>query len=361
MIRQLIATIAALPVLLAAMPAVAEDAEAVATLGPPPESASGTLHIHGSTDVAPFLPILEQFSAGNPDLFIRYEQRGTNDIYTKAAEACDSGRASADLLVSSSIDQQVKLVNDGCAQPHVSAGTAAVPDWAKWRDEVFGLTRELAVIVYNKQLVPASDVPASRFDLIALLRRPGGRYSGRIATYDIERSGLGYLFAFADSQAATTFGRLIEAFGRNNVVATCCSAEIIDGVAEGRYLVAYNLLGSYALARSREDGRIGIVPPSDYTLVVSRAALVPAHAGNPEAARRLIDYMLSAEGRRLFSASGLIVDSTNHPAIDDQPGASMPSVLRPIAFSPALLVGLDRLKKEQFLAAWRSGIQGPQP
>ncbi|MEQ9327792.1 MAG: ABC transporter substrate-binding protein, partial [Rhodospirillales bacterium] len=184
-----------------ALPVAAEDAEAIATLGPPPETAARELHIHGSTDVAPFHPILERFSTLNPDLFIRYEQRGTNDIYDKAAAACDENRASADLLISSSIDQQVKLVNDGCAQPHVSAGTAAVPDWAKWRNEVFGLTRELAVIVYNRDLVPEADVPASRFDLIALLRRPGGRYAGKIATYDIERSGLGYLFAFADSQA----------------------------------------------------------------------------------------------------------------------------------------------------------------
>lgn len=344
-----------------ALPVAAEDAEAIATLGPPPETAARELHIHGSTDVAPFHPILERFSTLNPDLFIRYEQRGTNDIYEKAAAACDENRASADLLISSSIDQQVKLVNDGCAQPHVSAGTAAVPDWAKWRNEVFGLTRELAVIVYNRDLVPEADVPASRFDLIALLRRPGGRYAGKIATYDIERSGLGYLFAFADSQAATTFGRLIEAFGRNNVVATCCSAEIIDGVAEGRYLIAYNLLGSYALARSWSDPRIGIVPPSDYTLVVSRAALVPLHARNPDAARQLIDYMLSAEGRMLFSASGLIVDSANHPAVDNGASAALPSVLRPIPYSPALLVGLDKLKKEQFFAAWRSGIQGPLP
>ena len=73
---------------------------------------------------------------------------------------------------------------------------------------------------------------------------------GRVATYDIEASGLGYLFAFADSQQATTFGSLIEAFARSGAVATCCSTEIIDGVASGRYLVGYNILGSYALDRA---------------------------------------------------------------------------------------------------------------
>ena len=112
------------------------------------------------------------------------------------------------------------------------------------------MTREPAVIVYNRELVPRDEAPRSRFDLIDLLRPADSRYAGRVATYDIEESGVGYLFAFADSQQATTFGSLIEAFGRSGAIATCCSAEIIDGVAEGRYLVAYNVLGSYALDRA---------------------------------------------------------------------------------------------------------------
>ena len=139
-------------------------------------------------------------------------------------------------MVSSAVDLQVKLVNDGCAQPHRSVATAALPAVANWRDELFGVTREPAVIVYNRDLVPPDEAPRSRFDLIDLLRPADSRYAGRVATYDIEESGLGYLFAFADSQQATTFGSLIEAFARSGAIATCCSAEIIDGVAEGRYL-----------------------------------------------------------------------------------------------------------------------------
>ena len=70
------------------------------------------------------------------------------------------------------------------------------------------MTREPAVIVYNRDLVSPDEAPRSRFDLIDLLRPAGSRYAGRVATYDIEASGIGYLFAFADSQQATTFGSL---------------------------------------------------------------------------------------------------------------------------------------------------------
>ena len=231
-----------------------------------------------------------------------------------------------------------------------------VTQFGAWRDEVVGLTYEPAVIVYNRDLVPPSQVPQSRFDLIDLLRPEDNPFNGRIATYDIERSGVGYLFAFMDAQQATTFGRLIEAFGRNKVVATCCSAEIIDAVASGRFLIGYNMLGSYALARAAQDRRIGIVAPTDYTLVLARAALIPRRAKNPDLARQFIDFCLSDAGRQLLSHSGLIV-SFDEAGWPSSLSGAVPT-LRPIALSPALLIGLDQQTRENFLALWRSSLGG---
>ncbi|HEY3149057.1 MAG TPA: ABC transporter substrate-binding protein [Dongiaceae bacterium] len=321
------------------------------------DNASAVLTIDGSTDTAVFAPILEAFAKRVPDLAIRYREITTNELNDLAERGCSGAEPAADLVVSSSIDQQVKLANDGCAQPNHSALVKALPGWAKWRDEVVGLTYEPAVIVYNRDLVPPAQVPQSRFDLIDLLRPDDNPFTGRIATYDIERSGVGYLFAFMDAQQATTFGRLIEAFGRNKVVATCCSAEIIDAVASGRFLIGYNMLGSYALARAANDRRIGIVAPTDYTLVLARAALIPKRARNAELARRFIDFALSEDGRRLLTESGLIVSFDEAGEGFSSLSGAVPT-LRPIALSPVLLIGLDQQTRDNFLALWRSSLGG---
>jgi ABC-type Fe3+ transport system substrate-binding protein len=339
-----------------AYPAAAQDVlteQRVTQFGAWQDTATATLTIDGSTDTEVFAPILEAFAKRMPDVAIRYREITTNELYQLAESGCSGNAPAADLVVSSSIDQQVKLANDGCAQPNHSAPVQALPAWAKWRDEVVGLTYEPAVIVYNRDLVPAEQVPHSRFDLIDLLRPADNPFVGRIATYDIERSGVGYMFAFVDAQQATTFGRLIEAFGRNKVVATCCSAEIIDEVASGRFLFAYNMLGSYALARAAEDKRIGVVAPTDYTLILARAALIPKRAQHPELARQFIDFALSEEGRRLLTGSGLIVpfDGPNGLVTTGE----VPT-LRPIALSPALLIGLDKQTQENFLSLWRSSL-----
>jgi len=339
------------------VPAATEAQDAVIAFGPKNASRINTVLIRGSTDIGAFAPILKHFSERVPDLKITYEERSTNDIYRLAEDACKTGKGGADLLISSSIDQQIKLVNDGCAQAHSSPGTEALPAWSNWRNEVFGLTYEPAVMVYNRQLLASDEVPLSRFDLIDLLRPAGNRFIGRIATYDIEESGLGYLFAFADSQQATTFGRLIEALGRSKVVATCCSAEIIDAVAEGKYLIAYNLLGSYALARAARDKRIGVIAPTDYTLILSRAALVPKRAANPDAAKQFIDFALSEAGRSILSDASLIVSLGNTMNQGAQNLHATPPNLRPIAFTPALLVGLDRQKRKLFVRRWHASIK----
>jgi ABC-type Fe3+ transport system substrate-binding protein len=338
---------ALLAFVVAAAPAAAQPfPEARARYGP--ADAAAELLVQGTTDVALFAPLLEAFAAASPGIAIRYEQWASNDLHLAARAACRGEAPSADVVISSAVDQQVQLVNDGCAQPHRSGLTEALPRATNWRDEVFGVSAEPAVIVYNRDLVPPEEAPRSRFDLIDLLRPAGSRYAGRVATYDIEASGLGYLFAFADSQAATTFGSLIEAFGRSGAVATCCSAEIIDGVAEGRYLIAYNVLGSYALDRAAADPRIAVVAPEDYTLVLSRAALIPEGAGNPQAAAALVDFILSEPGRTALSETRLLFPfDAGLPAADD-------SIYRPIPLSPVLLLGLDRQKRATFLALWRA-------
>ena len=344
----------ALLALAAAGPAAAQPApEARAHYGT--GRAATTLLVRGTTDVELFAPLFQAFADANPEIAVAYEQWGSNALADAVAASCRAAAPAADLVVSSSVDQLVRLVNDGCAQPHHSAAVSALPPAKNWRDELVGVTEEPAVIVYNRERVPAADVPRSRFDLIDLLRPADSAYVGRVATYDIEVSGLGYLFAFTDSQQATTFGSLIEAFAHSRSVATCCSTEIIDAVAEGRYLIAYNVLGSYAFARAAADRRLGVVPPEDYTLVLSRAAMIPKTAPNPVAAGFLVDFMLSEPGRAALAAEYLLLAPPN--ALGPSPADD--ALFRPIPLSPTLLVGLDRQKRAAFLARWRATFASP--
>ena len=341
-------------ILLLCLPAHVLGQEDVRYFGP--EDSVQSLLVRGSTDIDAFAPVLQAFVDTLENTRIRYEQWGSNALYEKSDEECHRPGAGADLIISSAIDQQVKLVNDGCAQAHRSIYTRQLPEHANWRNELFGITREPAVMVYNRDELPRDEVPLSRFDLIDRLRPNDSRFAGRVATYDIEQSGLGYLFAFADAQQASTYGALLEAFGRSRAVATCCSAELIDAVAEGRYLVAYNVLGSYALARAAIDPRIGVVAPQDYTLILSRGAMILKGAQQVAAARAFIDFLLSDQGRSVLAETHLIASLDDTDTVGFTSPLEDATVLRPIPLSPTLLVGLDRMKRELFVRQWRENM-----
>ncbi|WP_428648771.1 ABC transporter substrate-binding protein [Roseibium sp.] len=321
-------------------------------------SAPSTLVLRSTTDISVFGPVVDSFVKSHAGVRVRYEQWGSNELYRLSRADCREERTGADVVISSAVHQMVQLVNEACASPYVSRLTEQVPQALRWRDELWGITREPAVIVYNRDLVPESDVPKTRFDLLDLLRPSNTPYAGKVATYDIEQSGLGYLFAFADSREASTFGALQESFGRSEAVSTCCSADIIRGVAEGKYLIAYNVLGSYAQGYQLDDERIGIVLPLDYTLVLSRALMIPKQSPNKDLAEAFLDFLLSPQGTLELRTTLLI--SPLLEAEDGNEGEALsPTALRPIGLSPALMVALDALTRETFLRRWRVTFPGP--
>lgn len=321
----------------------------------PSGDTSNQLVISSVTDLVAIRPLIAGFQKHNPDVSITYSETTSNTLDARITRACRDHRFLADLVISSAVAQQVRLVNDGCSQVIDSQMIGRLPEWARWRNELVALTLEPAVIVYNKRTLAASEIPDNRFKLVDLLRQ-STRFKGRIGTYDIVSSGVGYLFAFEDAVQATTWGRLLESFGRNSVQLFCCTADILDRVADGRLDIGYNVLGSYALARQAADPDLGIVFPSDYTLALGRAALIPRDARNPSAATRFLDFALSDAGRRILENDSHLLSSIDGIRALTRIAGGDDQAIRPIALSPALLVALDKAKRTMFLNQWRQSV-----
>lgn len=322
---------------------------------------SDHLRIEGSGDIEAIGPLIRDFQSLHPQITITYVDTLTNELYARMAASCEAGRDLPDLVFSSSVDHMVKLANDGCAMSHSSREIRRLPAHARWRDEVFGFTFEPAVIVYNRNLISPDSVPHTRDELADLLRRDAAKFDGRVGTYDIAQSGIGYLFAFFDAQESSSFGRLLETFGRARVKLFCCTGELLEEIEEGRMLIGYNLLGSYAYARYKAGAPIGIVLPRDYTLVLSRAAFIPAAAVNPAAAKTFVDYLLSLRGQQVvlqssffFAQGAPLPDGIDAAGKDAQAG-----VTRPIPIGPDLLAVSDRQKRQRLLRIWKDSL-GPR-
>lgn len=319
---------------------------------PAPQPSARVLTIAGPTDTPVVAPLIQGFQSQRPDVNVVYREMGSRELY----EAMIAGELKdVDVLMSSAADLQIRLANDGYAQRYASPYAAKLPSWAVWRNEVYGFTFEPAVIVYNPRRYTEATVPRSRQDLLRALERDKDKLHGRVGTYDISASSVGYLMAEQDELVSSNFWGLANAFGQVGVRLAATSAEILDAIERDELDLGYNMLGSYALSRQAAGSDIGVVFPQDYVLVLARSVLIARRAPNPDLARQLVDWLLSPAGQQVASshaALGSIMEDTPGRWTSEAVLARSRGIVQPVVLSPALLVGLDQRRHSRFVQNW---------
>ena len=317
--------------------------------------------IYSSIDIQVARPLIAAFQAAHPATGVIYHDLQTVDLFERILQESGEGKPTADLAISSAMDLQMKLVNDGYAQRFPVSGRDRLPLWSVWRDEAFGISFEPAVVVYHKPSFRDREPPKTRAELMALLEKRDPAFFGRVATYDVERSGLGLLFLARDAQHSDMIWRLVRLFGENGVKLYSSSNAIINHVSTGKFVLGYNLLGSYAAARAAQNPDLGIALLQDYTIVMSRIALIPKASANPQGGARFLSFILSADGQKVLAEemhmsalSSAVTGPNTAAALRRQIGAG----LRPIRIGPGLLVYLDRIKRRKLLHSWNRALGG---
>lgn len=338
------------------------QSSAAATLfeAPAPGADGETLTIYSSLDTHLSEPLIKAFQKLNPNISIVYEEMQTQDVYERVVNESDQSGATADLTLSSAMDLQMKLANDGYAQPVNLPDLENWPSWAQWRDTAFAFTFEPSVLVYHKPTFTNLIPPNSRAELTKLLRESSDKFFGRVATYDIERAGVGYLFLAMDEKNHRNIWDLVSALGSAGVKLYSNSSAILQRVSEGQFALGYNILGSYASNWAENHPDLGIILPSDYTIVMSRIAFVPRVARNPELGTRFLAFLMSKEGQSVLSDQVRI--PVLHPDIRGERTAhhlasNHGSQLRPIAVRPSLMVYLDQVKRARIVKKWNEALR----
>lgn len=329
-----------------------------------PKADPDQLVLYSATDIDILRPLLQAFQSLHPYTALTYHELQSQKLFEKIKTAMDQGQLTADIAISSAMDLQMKLANDGYAMKVNLPNIDGIPEWAVWRQEAFGFSIEPAVIIYHKPSFGQYKLPVNRHQLTEFLRQNGKRFLGRIATYDIQKSGLGFLFLARDLDQYGTIWSLIRQFGVLNADLYTSSAQMIEDVAAGKHLLAYNVLGSYALSALEKSPDLGILLPEDYTLAISRIALIPKAAQNPQAGKLFLHFLLSETGQALLSQKGFFdITDPDIPALFTQHQLRPPQLafLRPIKVGPGLLAYLDRLKRRKILSQWQTALEPHLP
>ena len=189
----------------------------------------------------------------------------------------------------------------GISTPYDSPAARGLPPGYADPDRHWtGFSARARVLIYNTDLVSASETPRSVMDLL------DPRFEGRIALADP-------LFGTTSMHAAALFEALgdtgarafFEGFIANGGAILSSNGEVRRRVAAGDFTLGITDTDDFNVAR--QEGRpVGIVYPDQGgmgTLIVPNAAVLIRGGPNPEAGMRFVDYLLSPETERALAES----------------------------------------------------------
>ena len=169
-------------------------------------------------------------------------------------------------------------------------------------------------------------------------------------------SAVGYLFIARDAEHFPDIWSLLHAMGRCGLQTFATSQDIIDRVADGRLVLGYNILGSYAAEQARLNPDIGLVLLRDYTVVISRVALIPRGARVARPWQRLPGLSDErAKARPCCPTScacrSVSLEVSGENSARCHAGRPRATSCAPLRSAPALLVYLDQAKRKRIAAA----------
>ena len=320
----------------------------------------GKLIIYSSTDSASVEPLLQDFKSLYPFLQVEYNDLNTTEIYNRFVAESAAGSGTADFMWSSAMDLQLQLASKGNALTYASPEISGIPKWAVWQNQAYGTTFEPVSIAYNKRLLPADAVPQSHADMVRLIKEKPDVFKEKIATFDPEKSGVGFLMMTQDAKVFPQFWDLARALGSSGAKVYTSTGAMLEKVGSGEHYLAYNIIGSYVLLRQKKDQSLGLVLPKDYTLVFSRVAFISKAARHPNAGKLFLDYLLSKRGQTVMAEKSLIYSLRSDVEGKVTAGSlnkELGKALKPIDVNTDILAGLEQTKRLEFMKQWQGALK----
>ncbi|TKV70537.1 ABC transporter substrate-binding protein [Rhizobium sp. AU243] len=317
----------------------------------------GTVSVYTSTDAAQSQKLQDAFSK-KYGIKIAYNDLGTNGAYNQVISEAAASQTTADVVWSSAMDLQMTLVQDGYADTYQSPEAAKLPAWADYKNTLYATTVEPIGIIYNTKALSEDKLPKTYAELITWLKDNKSTLNGKVATFDPEKSGSGFLHHSNDARNRKDFWDLARAMGEDGAKIYSSSGGMKETVVSGENVIAINIIGSYALDWVKQSPNLGVHFAKDYTPAFSRLIMKTKDAPHPNAAKLFIDFMLSTEGQSLLAESGLpsvredVSTGLNIKTLNERVGGG----LKPIAVDEGVLEYMDQMKRVQFLNDWKAAL-----
>lgn len=263
-------------------------------------------------------PLIDQFAeeTGIP-IAVQYGQ--TSDLVLKLAE--EGRNSQADVFLSQAPGATGFLFSQGMLAPLPAEELAAVPERFRGPGgEWVGISGRLRVLVYNQDMVTASQLPKSVFDLTA------PQYAGKVGVAPTNASFQDFVTAMRQAVGDERTRAWLEGMAANQSPTFANNNAIVEAVSRGE--IPMGLVNHYYNARALAENpnlpsRNYFFPGGDLgTILLETTVSVLKTSDQPDDAARFVKFLLSPQAQTYLAE-----ETFEYPlAAGVQPVGDLPSL-----------------------------------
>lgn len=282
-------------------------------------------------------PIFEDFTR-ETGIRVRpkFDTEATKTVGLANAIIAEAARPRADVFWNNEILNTLRLDSKDLLAPYASPAAQAFPEMVRSPDDTWhGFAARARVLLVNVDLVPDEARPRSIEDLTESKWR--GRVGMAKPLFGTTATHAACLFAYWGDETAEDFFRRLR---QNEIQILAGNKQVARAVSAGR--LAFGLTDTDDAIIEVEQGRpVVIVYPDSAadqmgTLFIPNTLAVIRGGPNPQAARRLIDYLLRPEVEKRLAA-GPSAQIPLNPGVDVELRVESPRTVKamPVDFRAA--------------------------
>jgi len=308
-------------------------------------------------------PVIAGFNKLYPWIKISTLDLGAEEVFQRYYADRASGSQTGGLLLTPAVETWMDFAKRGNLVPYASPETDKLPAWSRPLPGLYTVSADPLVMCYNKLLLPEGKRPRGLKHLAELVKADPALFRNAITTYDpLNSTSARDLFLIYQQRYGDEAWQWMDAVGPS-LRPEGSAGPMLQKLAAGEYKVAFFASGVVVFPRAR-DAAMGKIMEwkfmEDGQPLWVRPVGIPKDGSTPNAARLMLDYIVSHEGQAGFGKGGL---TPYRPGVkqDEVANYTLETIATAVGGEKNLMVvGFDpgiRKDAEAFPARWKQALK----
>lgn len=270
----------------------------------------GKLLIYSNLSADMIGPAVAGFNELYPWIRVEMLELDSSEVMERYLAEKGTGATTADILLTVAADVWLDFINRGEIVDYASPEAPHYPDWSLTHPGLYTAGVDPVLLVWNKLVLPEELVPTGMKDLAQKVKdNPDVFTPGSLTSYGVHFGSYGYTVNYALAQHhGDAIWDIYETLGPVTR-SERGSGAMMEKLTLGEYKVAYLSGAAGPWLAVRDPARAEIIGWSfidDGNPLTLRGMAIPSAVTNENAAKLMLDYLLSRKGQIDLAAGGRV-------------------------------------------------------